>query len=275
MALLPADAPNLLPGVREALDVSLHATLTKAGLALLPADRTERFIKDAVAAGLDCSLDSDDCALRASAAAGADAVIVARAVRYGSHLVVTLRLLSLDAQPRSVAGNYDDETTAAALAQRLMNPDAPSPVLMPVAVDVVPDSADIAVDGVDSVRDAGALWLTPGVHAVQVRAAGYASTSLSVDVPTTHLLPVQRVELARAQPPLMMAGVVLATSGGVLAGAAAVGVGLTEMLLAQPLEIDVRGAAQTTGRVLVGAAVVGVIAVAGGAALALVEGNDA
>jgi hypothetical protein len=53
-------------------------------------------------------------------------------------------------------------------------------------------------------------------------------------------------------------------------GAGGIGAGIAELLLSQPLDSSLRATTETSGRVLIGAAVVGVVAVSGGATLAVV-----
>jgi hypothetical protein len=272
---LPADAQGLLPGAREALDATLYQALTEAGFTLLPAERTARFIKDAVDAGLDCSVADDDCALRAGAAAGADLVVVPRAVRVGERLVMVLRLLSLDAVPVMAAGRIDDKGVATSVrdvAARLVGPEAAPTTPLPVAIDVSPKDAVVTVDGrlLDRAEAKGVhVWLVPGPHLLRVSAPGYEATQLVVDVPSTHLLEPRRVELERSFPALAAVGFGVAAVGGVIVGAGGIGAGIAELLLSQPLDTVLRKTTETSGRVLIGAAVVGVVAVSGGAALAV------
>ena len=267
-AVLPADAPGLLPGAREALDATIVAALNQAGLNVLPPERTARFIKDAVDAGLNCSLADDDCALRAGVAAGADAVVLPRAIR----------LLSLDGTPpRAAAARLDDDALPAgitALAERLRNPSTPQPSTpLPVFVEVIPPDAVITVDGRLLDRretEQGHIWLVPGTHLLRVSAPGFESTQVVVDVPADSLLPSRRIELARGFPALAGIGLGVAAVGGVILGAGGLGTGIAELLLAQPLDPGLRNTTQTTGRVFIGTAVVGAVALAGGAALAIV-----
>lgn len=277
-AVLPADAAGLLPGAREALDAALLTALRNAGLQVLPPERTARFIKDAVDAGLNCSLADDDCALRAGVAAGADAVVLARAVRIDERLVMVLRLLSVDGSPpRAVAGTVDDVGLAngiTVLARRLRDPGLPTPATpLPVPLEVVPVDAVVTVDG--RPRDEqpgrhGHVWLVPGTHVVQVSAPGFADTQVVIDVPADRILPARRIELARGFPPLAAIGLGVAVVGGVVLGAGGIGTGIAELLLAQPLERGLRTTTQSTGQILMGTAVVGALAITGGAAVALV-----
>lgn len=277
-AVLPADAPGLLPGAREALDAAIVAALKQAGLNVLPPERTARFIKDAVDAGLNCSLADDDCALRAGVAAGADAVVLPRAIRVDDRLVMVLRLLSLDGTPpRAAAARLDDDAMLAgitALAERLRNPSLQPPSTpLPVFVEVVPPDAVITVDGRLLDRretEQGHIWLVPGTHLLRLSAPGFDSTQVVVDVPADRLLPSRRIELARGFPALAAVGLGVAAVGGVVLGAGGLGTGIAELLLAQPLDPGLRNTTQTTGRVLIGTAIVGAVAVAGGAALAIV-----
>ena len=277
-AVLPADAAGLLPGAREALDAALLTALRNAGLQVLPPERTARFIKDAVDAGLNCSLADDDCALRAAVAAGADAVVLARAVRIDERLVMVLRLLSVDGSPpRAVAGPVDDVGLAngmTGLARRLRDPELPTPATpLPVPVEVVPHDAVVTVDGRQTDEQQsrhGHVWLVPGTHVVQVSAPGFEGTRVVIDVPADRILPARRIELARGFPPLAAVGLGVAVVGGVVLGAGGIGTGIAELLLAQPLEQGLRTTTRSTGQIFMGTAVVGALAITGGAAVAFV-----
>jgi hypothetical protein len=282
VAVLSADAPGLLPGAREAFDASIHRALAGAGVDVLPLDRTARFIKDAVDAGLSCSLTEDDCALRAAIAAGADAVVVPRVVRVDNRVVMVLRQLFLDGTPaRGVAGVVEEGPGAAAsllaLARRLQEPDAAPATPLPVPLSVEPADAVLTVDGRLQDRrelQAGVLWLLPGPHLVRASAPGYDGADVVIDVRSDTLPEPRVLTLQRGFPTLAALGIGVAAVSGVMAGAGAVGAGIAEALLAQPLEPGLRETTQTTGRVLVGAAVVGLVGIAGGATLAVVGFNE-
>jgi hypothetical protein len=281
VAVLPADAPGLLPGAREALDAAIHQALTRAGVDVQPVERTARFIKDAVDAGLDCNLTEDDCALRAGVAAGADAVVVPRTSRVDNRSVMVLRLLHVDGTPpRSAAARLEEgpgaDDALVDLARRLRDPAAAAPTPLPVPLVVEPAGALITVDGrLQDSREsaAGVLWLLPGPHLVRVSADGFDPAQIVVDVPADRLLESRSVVLERGFPALAGIGIGMATVGGVVAGAGAVGTGVAEALLAQPLDVGLRATTQTTGRVFVGVAIVGAVAIASGATLAVVGFN--
>lgn len=282
VAVLSAEAPGLLPGAREALDASIHRALTGAGVDVLPLDRTARFIKDAVDAGLSCSLIEDDCALRAAVAAGADAVVVPRVVRVDNRVVMVLRQLTLDGTPgRGAAGVVEEGPGADAsllqLARRLRDPAAARETPLPVPLTVEPADAVVTVDGrlQDSrERRAGVLWLNPGAHLVRASAPGHDAADIVVDVRADALPDPRTLSLQRGFPPLAGVGIGVAAVSGVVAGAGAVGTGVAEALLSQPLDPGLRETTQTTGRLFVGAAVVGLIGIAGGATLAVVGFNE-
>lgn len=282
VAVLSAEAPGLLPGAREALDANIHGALAGAGVDVLPLDRTARFIKDAVDAGLSCSLTEDDCALRAAVAAGADAVVVPRVVRIDDRVVMVLRLLSLDGAPaRGAAGIVEEAPGVApgltALARRLLDPTAAPPTPLPVPLIVEPTDAVLTVDGrLQDSRElrAGVLWLDPGPHLVRASAPGYDAADIVVDVRGDALPEARTLTLQRGFPALAGIGIGVAAISGVIAGAGAVGAGVAEALLAQPLDPGLRQTAQTTGRVFIGAAAIGLVGIAGGATLAVVGFNE-
>jgi hypothetical protein len=276
VAVLPADAPGTLPGAKEALDASIAAKISAAGFDTLPQDRTARFIKSAVDAGLDCSLNEDDCALRAAVAAGADAVVVTTVTRVDGAQVAVMRLLFLDeSQPRrGVAARLGDDLDAGllALAQRLNNKDAGPPTPLPVPLALEPKDAVVTVDGrlQDRGEEASSMvWLMPGPHLLRVSAPGYESVQVVVEVKDDSLLAPRTISLTPGFPALSAVGVGVAAVGGVVLGAGAIGVGVAELVLAQPLDLGLRNTTQTAGRVFIGASVVGTVAVAGGAALAV------
>ncbi len=282
VAVLSAEAPGLLPGAREALDASIHRALAGAGVDVLPLDRTARFIKDAVDAGLSCSLTEDDCALRAAVAAGADAVVVPRVVRVDNRVVMVLRQLTLDGAPaRGAAGVVEEgpgaDVSLLQLARRLRDPAAAPETPLPVPLTVEPADAVLTVDGrLQDSRElrAGVLWLTPGAHLVRASAPGHEAADIVVDVRADALPEPRTLTLQRGFPALAGVGIGVAAVSGVVAGAGAVGAGVAEALLSQPLEPGLRETTQTTGRLFVGAAVVGLIGIAGGATLAVVGFNE-
>lgn len=282
VAVLSAEAPGLLPGARETLDASIHRALAGAGVDVLPLDRTARFIKDAVDAGLSCSLTEDDCALRAAVAAGADAVVVPRVVRVDNRVVMVLRQLALDGSaPRGAAGVVEEGPGADAsllqLARRLKDPAAAPETPLPVPLTVEPADAVLTVDGrLQDSRElkAGVLWLGPGAHLVRASAPGHEAADIVVDVRADALPEPRTLTLQRGFPALAGVGIGVAAVSGVIAGAGAVGAGVAEALLSQPLEPGLRETTQTTGRLFVGAAVVGLVGIAAGATLAVVGFNE-
>ena len=56
--------------------MQLQAALLDSGFAVQDPEKTKRFVREAVDAGLSCSLTNDDCVLKVGIAAGVDAVIV-------------------------------------------------------------------------------------------------------------------------------------------------------------------------------------------------------
>ncbi len=277
IAVLPADAPGTLPGAREALDASIAAQVALAGFEILPPERTARFIKSAVEAGLDCSLSEDDCALRAAVAAGADAVVLTSITRVDGAQVAVMRLLPLDETlPRpAAAGRLGDNVDLGLLqlAQRLKDPQAAPTTPLPVSLVLEPADAVVTVDGRLQDRGESAssmLWLTPGPHLLRVSAPGFESAQIVVDVKSDELLPPRTIALTPGFPTLSAVGLAVAAGGGVVLGAGAIGVGVAEFVLSQPLEVGLRNTTQTAGRVFIGAGVVGAVAVAGGATLAVV-----
>ena len=282
VAVLSAGAPGLLPGAREALDANIHRSLAGAGVDVLPLDRTARFIKDAVDAGLSCSLTEDDCALRAAVAAGADAVVVPRVIRVDNRVVMVLRQLALDgAPPRGAAGVVEEGTGAddsmLQLARRLLDPAAAPTTPLPVPFTVTPADAVLTVDGrLQDRRElkAGVLWLNPGAHLVRASAPGHEAADVVIDVRAETLPEPRSVVLQRGFPALAGVGIGVAAVAGVVAGAGAVGAGVAEALLSQPLDPGLRETTQTTGRLFVATVAVGLVGIAGGATLAVVGFNE-
>ncbi|MDP2343163.1 MAG: hypothetical protein Q8O67_19555 [Deltaproteobacteria bacterium] len=290
IAALPVDSPGLLPGVRESLDVQLRAALLEAGYVVQDAEKTKRFVKDAVDAGLSCSLSDDDCALKAGIAAGVDAVVVVRAVTVDDKLVVELRSVSVEGLPTvGAAGLGDSPGNLARLARRLKSPhEAGAATALPVSVGVEPRDVLISVDGrllerqpvakggapesaTQAQRDTRTrvFWLEPGPHLLQISAEGFDARSVAVDVKGDRLPPPVSVALEKSFPLLVGVGIGAGVGGGVLALVCITGVGLVEAVLAQPQEPSARAGMTTFGRVLVGGAVVGVVAAGTGTALAV------
>ena len=275
--MLPADGPGLLPGAKESLDQGINVAVKAAGIDLQPPERTARFIKDAVDAGLDCNLVDDECALRAGVAAGADGVIVPQVRRVGERTVVVLRWLSLaGAAPRAAAAVLDDADSAAsllALARRLQDPQSAPTTTLPLKLELEPKEALVTVDG--RLRDqaeiaGGYVWLPPGPHLIRVSADGHEATEIAVDVPTDMLLADRRVVLIKSFPVMAGVGLGLVGVGGILVVGGGIGASLAEMVLQSALEPPVRDTVTTTGRVLFGAAVAGVVVAAVGGTLAIV-----
>ncbi len=279
IAALPVDSPGLLPGVRENLDMQLQAALVDAGYGVQDAEKTKRFVRDAVDAGLSCSLSDDECALKAGIAAGVDAVVVVRAVTVEDKLVVELRSVSVEGLPtRGAAGLGDSPVLLAQLARRLKNPEEVGlATALPVPLGVEPETVQVRIDNrlVEQSQPAGkppaVLWLAPGPHLLEVSAAGYDTQAVVVDVKGDRVPPALTLTLKKSFPLLQVgAGV----GGGVLTLACLVGVALVEGTLAQPQEPATRAGLTTLGRVLLGGAVVGMVAASTGTALALVGGGE-
>ncbi len=274
MAILPADAPGLLPGAKEGLDAGIRTAVIAAGFDAQPADRTARFIKEAVAAGLDCNLVDDDCALRAGVAAGTDGVIAPQIRRVGNRTVVVLRWLALDVQARGAAAVLDDTSPAnalLALAKRLQTPDAAPVTVLPVKLIVEPADATIDVDGAPVERlPSGHVWLAPGQHVLRASASGHASRELVLDVPADRVLDDQRLVLDRGFPVLAGVGFGMLAVGGIVLATGAAGAGIAEGVLAGSLEPDVRTSVTMTGQIMFGIGVAGAAVAAIGGVCAVV-----
>lgn len=274
VAILPADAPGLLPGAKEGFDAGIRKAVVAAGFDAQPVDRTARFIKEAVAAGLDCNLVEDDCALRAGVAAGADGVIAPQIRRVGERTVVVLRWLALDTQARGAAAVLDDanpQSTLLGLAQRLQNTEAAPVTALPVKLVTDPEDATVDVDGLPVERlPSGHVWLVPGQHTVRASASGRASREITVDVPADRLLDEQRLTLERGFPVIAGVGFGLLGVGGIVFATGAAGAGIAEAVLQGALEPDVRSSVTTTGQAMVVVGAVGAALAAVGGVLAVV-----
>ena len=276
VAVLPADGPGLLPGAKESLDAGINVAVKAAGIEAQPQERTARFIKDAVDAGLDCNLADDECALRAGVAAGADGVIVPQVSRIGERTVMVLRWLSLTGEaPRAAAAVLDDTDTAGsltALARRLRDPQSAPSTPLPLKLELDPATAVVTVDdGAGPVAFVeGHVWLPPGAHVIHVSADGYEGTEVAVEVPTDALLADRRVVLVKSFPVVAGVGLGLVGVGGILLVGGGIGAGLAEIVLQSALEPPARDTVTTAGRVSFGVAVVGVIVAAVGGTLAIV-----
>ncbi len=274
VAILPADAPGLLPGAKEGFDSGIRKAIVAAGIDAQPVERTARFIKEAVAAGLDCNLVEDDCALRAGVAAGADGVIAPQIRRVGDRTVVVLRWLALDTPARGAAGVLDEatpQTTLQGLAMRLQNADAAPVTALPVKLVTDPEDATVDVDGLPADRlPSGHVWLMPGRHTVRASASGRTSRELVVEVPADRVLDDQRLTLERGFPVLAGVGFGLLGVGGIVFATGAAGAGIAEGVLQGGLEPDVRASVSTTGQAMVVVGVVGAALAAVGGVLAVV-----
>jgi hypothetical protein len=274
VAILPADAPGLLPGAKEALDAGIRTAVVAAGFDVQPADRTARFIKEAVAAGLDCNLVDDDCALRAGVAADTDGVIAPQIRRVGNRTVVVLRWLALDVQARGAAAVLDDATPAnalLALAKRLQDANAAPVTVLPVKLVVEPEEAAIDVDGVPVERlPTGHVWLLPGQHVLRASASGHASRELVLDVPDDRVLDDQRLVLDRGFPVVAGVGFGMLAVGTIVLATGAAGAGIAEGVLAGSLEPDVRTSVTMTGQIMFGIGVAGATVAAIGGVCAVV-----
>jgi hypothetical protein len=264
VAILPADAPGLLPGAKESLDTGIRKAIVAGGFDAQPVERTARFIKEAVAAGLDCNLVEDDCALRAGVAAGADGVIAPQIRRVGDRTVVVLRWLALDAQARGAAAVLDEaspSTTLLGLAKRLQNAEAAAVTALPVKLEIDPEDATIDIDGLPAERlPSGHVWLLPGRHTVRAFSSGRVSRELVLDVPADRVLDDQRLTLERGFPVVAGVGIGLLGLGGIVFATGAAGAGIAEGVLQGGLEPDVRTSVTMTGRAMV---------IVGGAGVAL------
>ena len=104
-ALLPLDAPDLLPNVRDELDDDVRAGLTRLGVDVQAREVTLRSVRDAAGAGLDCTLTSADCAIRVGLVAEVQAVVTVSITSVADRLVLHGALLDVNqvVAPRRVA----------------------------------------------------------------------------------------------------------------------------------------------------------------------------
>ena len=275
VAVLAADAPGLLPGAREPLEAAIHTAVVAAGFEAQPQARTARFIKDAVDAGLDCSLVDDECALRAGIAAGADGVIVPQVRRVGERTVVVLRWLALSTTPRTAAATIDDTDTAGsllALARRLQDPAAAPSTVLPILLGLEPADAIVVVAAATESATLvnGHVWLDPGPHTLHIAAAGHDTAHIDVVVAADALPASQRITLKKGFPALAGIGLGLAGVGGVLVVGGGIGAGICEVVLSSALEPTTRSSVSNTGRLLVTTAVAGIVVAAVGGTLVFV-----
>ena len=253
--------------------MQLQAALLDSGFAVQDPEKTKRFVREAVDAGLSCSLTNDDCVLKVGIAAGVDAVIVVRALHFDEKLVLELRMVSVEGQTTTgVAGLADDAAKLSHLARRLKDPGTGATTTLPVPIRLEPKNVLMSIDGrlVDSSQLAtGALWLQPGPHLMQVSAAGFDTRSIAVDVSGDRLPPALAIVLERSFPLLQGVGVGIGLGGGLVAAVSLSGVGVVEFALNQPQQARERAGMTTLGRVLVGGTIVGLVAAGTGTALAV------
>ena len=296
-AMLPLDAPGLLPQARSDLDAGLRDALrTTDALALQPLDRTTRLIAEAVGAGLDCSLTEEPCALRAGLAAEVDSVIMARVDRVADRLVLQLALLDEGgAPPRRVVAvieppDHDSGASVRAAAARLLR-GIGAPTVVPVLIEVDPADAVVVVDG--SVTGAGVVWLMPGPHQLHVERVDHQPERRDVDVSADVRAAPLRFALkpiasssssssssspppstSSAPPPVFLAGVGVASAGALVAVGGAVVAVVVEGLLVEKMSFEDREGLRLIGVASLVAIPVGVVAAGLGSAVGVFGASE-
>ena len=276
-ALLPLDAPELLPNVRDALDDDVRAGLQALGVDVQAREVTLRSVRDAAGAGLDCTLTSADCAIRVGLVAEVQAVVTVSIASVADRLVLRGALLDVNqvVAPRRVAavvvlpGIDGGKSLAHVLARLVTGTGDAGP--LPVRVDVAPPGAALTVDGAPA--HVGLLWVTPGLHDVTLAHDGY--------MPFAGALPVRedepvntwtlRLEEApqREPPTRLYVGLGLSGAGVLLAGAGAATAAVVEVSLDDAVVWQERLNRRTTGGIALVAAGVGVASLVAGTALAI------
>ena len=271
IAVLQVEAPGLLVGAREELEEQVRQGLRDAGVDVQDGARTAGFVKDAAAAGLACSLNDDECALKVAVAADVDGVVVGRLVSLRGRTALELSLVTLDGARAAVAGSDPPRLCG----RRLKEPSAGPPTPLPQPIVVEPGGGSVVIDGKDVVvDDSGVVWLSPGAHRLVVVKGGYVSKELVFEVKGDRLPPPVSLVLEKEFPVVTGVGLVVAGGGVVVATVAGLVALLVDQTLASgvtPQEVD---DARASGLVALGICGVGVVATGAGAALAVVGGLE-
>jgi hypothetical protein len=169
--VMPVDGENVLPAIKNAADQAVRQALAaELGDRLLSRADTDAVLDDAVAAGLNCSLQAVDCTVRVGIIAGASEVLVPT-VRNSTRLeisivrvdVVRAAAVAVTAGPVQPSGQNDEALRA--LMANLLKPAAS------IAIDVG-DAATgtIVVDGVAFGRAplVAPVATTPGSHIISL-----------------------------------------------------------------------------------------------------------
>jgi hypothetical protein len=196
--VMPVDGENVLPAIKNAADLAVRRALAaELGDRLLSRADTDAVLDDAVAAGLNCSLQAVDCTVRVGIIAGASEVLVPT-VRNSTRLeisivrvdVVRAAAVAVTAGPVQPSGQNDDALRA--LMANLLKPAAS------IAIDVVDAGAGtIVVDGVafGSAPLVAPVATTPGSHILSlVDSRGVTTVQRAMTVSAGF----QRITLERA-----------------------------------------------------------------------------
>lgn len=196
--VMPVDGENVLPAIKNAADLAVRRALAaELGDRLLSRADTDAVLDDAVAAGLNCSLQAVDCTVRVGIIAGASEVLVPT-VRNSTRLeisivrvdVVRAAAVAVTAGPVQPSGQNDDALRA--LMANLLKPGAS------IAIDVVDaDAGTIVVDGVvlGSAPLVAPVATTPGSHILSlVDSRGVTTVQRAMTVSAGF----QRITLERA-----------------------------------------------------------------------------
>jgi hypothetical protein len=293
-AILPARG-DAFPPVLQEIDRQARKALVESGVEVQAQDVTDKQLSDLFASGVVCDVGADDCALRIALAAGVDVVMSDSVSIVGSRLLLRASAVSTapDAKPRHVFGELvlpskDAGASVASVVKRALGKTAPA-TPVPLTAKVTPESALVVVDKSAAPVEDGHLWLKPGPHHVEVRAAGYRTLSVDLSVAddtldtvtwaltsgTSSTEPLAQDNATTTTPaaaPLAISpGIILAAAGGAVAVVGFVGAGVAEASLGQPLKPADRDATHTTGLVFLVAGVVGGLAAAGGGVWAAVQ----
>jgi len=173
--IMPVEGENVLPAIKNAADQAVRrAVAQELGDRLLSRADTDAVLDDAVAAGLNCSLQAVDCTVRVGIIAGASEVLVPT-VRNTTRLeisivrvdVVRAAAVAVIAGPVQPSGQNDDVLLA--MMANLLKPAAT------IAVDVVgidggTGAGSIVVDGVllGAAPLVAPVATTPGSHIISL-----------------------------------------------------------------------------------------------------------